>query len=166
MSGLENLLPKILVHQRCLLKLIYNLWFKLTIPLVINFLSVHYLWLAKPWKFYHKPFFLKEKSVNLEILTLKNFRLYSSYLLLSLVRLLSYVEINVYSNLSTLTVLLWKCPKMQSQGINFQNFSGGIPPDPSSFVCLVYFACCAQQYNNDLKITVSWSLWYNFNLTA
>ena len=36
-------------------------------PLAINVLSMHYLWLAKPWNFYHETFFLKEKSIILEI---------------------------------------------------------------------------------------------------
>ena len=48
---------KNLVLQRHLLKLTSSLLFKLTVPLVINILSTHYLWLAKLWKFYHESFF-------------------------------------------------------------------------------------------------------------
>ena len=61
----------------CLLQLISNLWFSLTMPLVINILSAHYLWLAKLWNFYHESFFVKEKSLNLEIFNPQNFRIYS-----------------------------------------------------------------------------------------
>ena len=64
--ALKILLSKILVLQRCLLKLISSLWFKLAVPLVINILSVHYLWLAKAVKILSQNFFLKEKSFNLK----------------------------------------------------------------------------------------------------
>ena len=40
---LKILLSKILMLQRRFLKLISSLWFKLTVPLVIDILSVHYL---------------------------------------------------------------------------------------------------------------------------
>ena len=81
---LKILLSKILMLPRRFLKLISSLWFKLTVPLVTDILSVHYLWwLAKPWKVYHENLFLKENHSTSKFLILENFRLYSILIFLT-----------------------------------------------------------------------------------
>ena len=70
LSDLENFNLKHFGSSKMPLKTYFQS--QVTAPWVINILSAHCLWLAKPWNFYHKNFFLKEKSLNLD-----NFRLYS-----------------------------------------------------------------------------------------
>ena len=72
----------------------------------------------------------------------------ASYLLLSLVHLLSYVEIMYIAIIILLVYLVnvaLKVPQNTITGHLFSKFSGGMPPDPSSFAYLVCFAFCAQQ---------------------
>ena len=59
--ALKLLLSNILALQRHLIKLISSLAFKVMTPSVINILSVHYLWFAKPVKFLSQKFLFKGK---------------------------------------------------------------------------------------------------------
>ena len=75
--ALKIVLLKILVLlQICLLKLIFSPWFRLMVLLLINILSVHYLWLAKCENFVTKISLQRKNHSTLKFSTLENIRLY------------------------------------------------------------------------------------------